>query len=65
MTWVEHIACACEIRTYKRLITKKKRNLGLNRQIILNAILKEIGCENVVCSTDFEVESIVRILCKI
>jgi hypothetical protein len=27
--------------------------------------LIEIGCENVVCSTDFEVESIVRILRKI
>jgi hypothetical protein len=65
MTWVEHTACACKIRRYKRLITKQEVERRLKQADNIKSDIKEIGCENVVCLTDFDVESIVGILCKI
>jgi hypothetical protein len=62
MTWVGHIACASEIRAYIPLITKQEGEPRLKEADNIKSDLKEIECENLVCSASFEVKSIVRIL---
>jgi len=49
-------------KTYISLITKQEWGPRLKEADIIKSDLKEIGCENVVCSTGFEVKSIFRIL---
>jgi len=53
MTWVGHIACASEIRAYIPLITKQEGEPRLKEADNIKSDLKEIECENVVCSAGF------------